>query len=135
LDLRINAPDHQVIKLERLPFEQYHEAVQTGAINLAPLEPSPFNECKSALKIMETGFFGIPTVASPIADAMRFAGDGVEFATTPTEWSAALEHLAGRFPYADTWRETLRDRILRHAQIEAVAQRWLAWLGLPAHGS
>ena len=130
LDFRINARAHQVVRVKRLPFERYHELVQTGAINLAPLEPTPFNECKSALKIMEAGFFGIPTVASPIPDAQRFAGDGVEFVTTPEEWLRAMQSFADRFPYEHEWREDLRNRVVQNASIESVAQRWCDWLGI-----
>jgi glycosyltransferase involved in cell wall biosynthesis len=139
LEFDLDVAPHQVRRLERVEFEQYHEIVQRGAINLAPLEDSPFNRCKSALKIMEAGFFGIPSVASPIPDAERFAGDGVEFASTPEEWLGALTRLAGRFPYSDSWREQLRDRVVRNASIEREAARWASWMGLspraPSPGS
>jgi len=98
---------------------------------LAPLEDSPFNRCKSALKIMEAGFFGIPTVASPIPDTRRFAGAGVEFAASSDEWLNALRRLADGHPYPASWREDLRQRIVRHASIEKETERWLEWLGLP----
>jgi hypothetical protein len=131
LDVKLEVPPHQVRRLERVPFERYHEIVQSGTINLAPLEDSPFNRCKSALKIMEAGFFGIPTVASPIPDARRFAGEGLEFATSSDEWLDALRRLAGSHPYPAPWREDLRQKIVRHASIEKEAERWLEWLGLP----
>jgi hypothetical protein len=130
LDFAVQLRSGQLERLPRVPFEQYHEIVQRGAINLAPLENSPFNRCKSALKIMEAGFFGIPSVASPIPDAERFAGDGVEFASTPEEWLVALTRLADRFPYSDSWREQLRERVVRNASIEREAARWAGWLGL-----
>ena len=131
LDVTLDVPPHQVRRLERVPFDRYYAIVQSGTINLAPLEDSPFNRCKSALKIMEAGFFGIPTVATPIPDAQRFSGEGVEFATTPNEWLDALRRLASGHPYAMPWRENLRQRIVRHASIEKEALRWLEWLGLP----
>jgi hypothetical protein len=77
---------------------------------------------------MEAGFFGIPTVSSPLSDAVRFAGEGVLFATTPEHWIYALETLAGQFPYSMEWRESLRERILRNASVENEAERWCAWL-------
>ena len=131
LDVKLEVAPHQLRRLERVPFDRYHEIVQSGTINLAPLEDSPFNRCKSALKIMEAGFFGIPTVASPIPDARRFAGEGLEFATSSDEWLDALRRLAGGHPYPASWREDLRQRIVRHASIEKEAERWLEWLGLP----
>jgi glycosyltransferase involved in cell wall biosynthesis len=130
LEFKLDVAPHRVRRLERVDFERYHEIVQRGAINLAPLEDSPFNRCKSALKIMEAGFFGIPSVASPIPDAERFAGDGVEFASSTEEWLGALARLADRFPYSDSWREQLRERVVRNASIEREAARWISWLGL-----
>jgi glycosyltransferase involved in cell wall biosynthesis len=130
LDTSLPARPGQLEHLPRVPFDQYHEVVQRGAINLAPLEPSPFNACKSALKIMEAGFFGIPTVASPIPDAKRFAGDGVEVPSSADEWFGAMTRLADRFPYSDSWREHLRDRTVRNASIGREADRWASWVGL-----
>ena len=132
LEFSLDVPARQLKKMKRMPFERFHEAVQTGAINLAPLEPTPFNQCKSALKIMEAGFFGIPTVASPITDAQRFAGDGVEFASTSGEWADALIRLAGQYPWHIPRRHALRERILGAASIENEAKRWLHWSGLVA---
>jgi hypothetical protein len=39
--------------------------------------------------------------------------------------------LAHRHPYPASWREDLRQRIVRHASIEKETERWLEWLGLP----
>lgn len=129
LEVKLDVPPHQVRRLERVDFDRYHEIVQSGTINLAPLENSPFNRCKSALKIMEAGFFGIPTVASPIPDAQRFSGEGVKFATSASEWLDALRRLASGYPYAMPWRERLRERIVLNASIEKEAARWISWLG------
>jgi len=131
LDIKLDVPPHQVRRLERVDFDRYHEIVQSGTINLAPLEESPFNRCKSALKIMEAGFFGIPTVATPIPDARRFAGEGVEFATSPNEWLDALRSLASSHLNAMPWRERLRERIVLNASIEKEAARWISWLKGP----
>ena len=130
LEFELDIAPHKVRRLERVDFERYHELVQRGAINLAPLEDSPFNRCKSALKIMEAGFFGIPSVASPIPDAERFAGEGVLFASSPGEWLSALQHFANLHPYPASWRESLRNRIASNASVETQARRWLEWVGL-----
>jgi hypothetical protein len=130
LDCSLPVRPGQLEHLPRVPFDQYHQIVQRAAINLAPLEASPFNSCKSALKIMEAGFFGIPSIASPIPDAYRFEGHGVAFAAQPEEWLSALEQLAGLHPYPAAWREGIRDRIVARASAEAEARRWLSWVGI-----
>jgi hypothetical protein len=66
-------------------------------IGLVPLEARDYNRAKSALKGMEYAACGVPFVASPSPDYIRFecgvlAGSSLE-AQTPAEWEAALEPL------------------------------------------
>jgi glycosyltransferase involved in cell wall biosynthesis len=93
LSFGVRAREGQIMAKEKVEFSIYHERVAEGRVNLAPLEESPFNRCKSALKILEAGFFGIPTVCSDFPDARRFLGAGAHIARSPEDWRAALERL------------------------------------------
>ncbi len=58
-----------------MPFQSindYTKFVATFDIGLAPLHNSIFNSCKSNLKLLEYGAFGIPYIASKVANFQRF---------------------------------------------------------------
>jgi hypothetical protein len=64
-------------------------------VGVAPLQPSGFNDAKSALKIQEMATLGIPFVASPTAEYRWFvaeSGAGI-IAATRAEWVAGLRAL------------------------------------------
>jgi glycosyltransferase involved in cell wall biosynthesis len=117
-----------VVAREKVPFEQYHERVREGRVNLAPLEDSPFNRCKSALKILEAGFFGIPTVCSDFPDARRFVGAGAHIASSSEEWRLYLEKLLFDEEFYRSATHGLRERVLELAHPEQMAQKWLEFL-------
>lgn len=66
-------------------------------INLAPLEQTPFNACKSDLRLIEGGAHGVPYVASKIAPYLEFdrisGGIGGHLASGPAEWVDGIEKL------------------------------------------
>ena len=126
LQLRLTARPGQIVHRDKLPFGQYHERAQGHWLNLAPLEATPFTRCKSALKTLEAGFWGTPTVGSPIPDASRFAGAGALFAPDAQACHDALLAMLdpGRYRAAT---QGLPDRVLALADVDAVAQ---AFVGL-----
>jgi glycosyltransferase involved in cell wall biosynthesis len=128
LSFGVRAREGQVVAKEKVEFSIYHECVAEGRVNLAPLEESPFNRCKSALKILEAGFFGIPTVCSDFPDARRFLGAGAHIAYSPEDWRAALETLLFDEETYRAETEGLRERVLELAHPEQMAQKWLEFL-------
>jgi hypothetical protein len=62
--------------MPRVPFSDYVNHLKLGWVNLAPLEITPSNHCKSALKVLEAGYWGIPSVYSPYPDVERFVDAG-----------------------------------------------------------
>lgn len=107
--------------------EPYWQAlVDTLDIGVVPLESSPFNQAKSALKGLEMAALGVPFVASPTDAYQRFnvRGGGV-LANSPGVWTKYLLKLSerGRFyrDLADRGREAAGSMIL-----EDHADEWLA---------
>lgn len=86
----IKARHPQIRHSAKLPFEHFIQAAANTWVNLLPLEPTPFNQCKSALKVIEAATNLAPTICSPLPDAQRFAGKGALIAHDETEW---LMHL------------------------------------------
>lgn len=58
------APEGSYIRRKTLPITQYGKHYNWLDISLAPLDQHTFNECKSELKLIETGVHKIPIVAS-----------------------------------------------------------------------
>jgi glycosyltransferase involved in cell wall biosynthesis len=121
----LRARQGQVSQAARVPFADYAEVVRGAWVNLSPLEPSPFNECKSAIKVIEAGYWGIPTVCSPNADAERFVGAGAIIARGPDAWYGELERLLNDESYAECTRG-LRGRVLALADVGVQARSLLA---------
>jgi glycosyltransferase involved in cell wall biosynthesis len=98
-------------------------------IGVVPLEISPFNQAKSALKGLEYAALGIPFVASPTREYERLEVYGVgKVAKTPTEWRKYLQRMI------DRPEETARIAAENRAKIEAehtyrvAAPQWIdAW--------
>lgn len=57
---------------------------------VAPLEKTPFNECKSRVKFLEAAVSGCHLIASPIDDMQRVGSDHLTLAYSNDDWYEAL---------------------------------------------
>ncbi len=101
LTFSLNVPEHQVQSSDRIPFAMHHTNYGGVWLNIAPLAASPFNDCKSALKIVEAASSGIPTLCSDNADNRRFVDAGAVVVHTADEWFDAFERFYDDNFYAD----------------------------------
>lgn len=111
-------PNHpQIIGLEGVPFHAFPQLVSLIDIGVAPLLDHPFNRCKSELKLMEYGAWGIPYVASRIAPYERFhelsRAEGGYLCRTYTEWRAAFKILIE----GKRLRERMGERIKQFTKV------------------
>jgi glycosyltransferase involved in cell wall biosynthesis len=112
-----------------LPLEEYYDAIAGMDIGMIPLEISPFNQAKSALKGLEMAAMGVPFVASPTREYERLALYGVgTTATGPSAWRKQLSRLVERpkerLALAKRYRETVYNEMV----YERNAQGWIhAW--------
>jgi glycosyltransferase involved in cell wall biosynthesis len=110
----------RVERHDRVPFARYAQLVRESYVNLAPLEDTPYNRCKSAVKVLEAGVLGIPTVVSPVGEYLRMGTQGVLFARSPAEWLEQIEFACDAGKHA--WlSEGLRARILQLADVDRFA--------------
>lgn len=72
---------------------------QQGArrLGVAPLLSSPFNDCKSCIKVMDYAALGMPTLASdvPAYGPMRADVECFKSANDPVHWAANIERACG----------------------------------------
>lgn len=95
-------------------------------VNLAPLEITPFNLCKSDLRLIEGGARGVPYVASKIAPYLEFHrqsdGIGGHLAGTVGEWVEGISKLIDR---EDVGRGDSLSRYVRETRsLSVVAGQW-----------
>lgn len=114
----------RVIRIPKAPFQEYAQLVRNSHISIAPLEDTPFNQCKSAVKALEAGLMNVPVVASPVGDYARMNVKGVLLANSEEEWEAKLEFLLQPDNYKDA-SEGLRERILEFSDINHLAHKFL----------
>jgi hypothetical protein len=129
LDFTLPARAGQVVHREKVPFDRYHDRVRAGWVNLAPLEVTPFTRCKSALKVLEAGYWGVPTVCSPIPDAVRFEDAGALFADDAEGCYVRLEAMMDEAGYRRA-TEGLSARVLAVADVDREAGRFLELAGV-----
>ncbi|MEA2825967.1 MAG: hypothetical protein QOG43_406 [Actinomycetota bacterium] len=108
----------RVVRLPFLPWPGLPRVLRQVDVNLAPLAPgSRFNECKSAIKWLESALVETPTVASPTEPFREAIEAGVTglLAATVGEWVEAIDRLL-----VD---DDLRQAMGRRARREALL-RW-----------
>lgn len=94
-------------------------------IGLAPLWPSPFNDAKSPLKMLEYAALGIPAIVSNTGPYARAVADGapVRTAVTAKEWEQHLIELVHDPIARAAEGEKAREWVAAHT-IEQNAHRW-----------
>ena len=78
-----------------MEFGAYLATLRYADINIAPLEPGIFADCKSEIKWLEAAAFGIPSVVSSTATYDEFVTDGEDglIAHDEAEWTGYLSAL------------------------------------------
>lgn len=102
----------------------YYAAIDFD-IGLAPLAPIPFNEAKSAVKILEYGARGIPCVASDIGPYRDFVEDGVTgwLVRSPGEWVKRIGELVDD----PAMRAEMGANARKVAERYTIQEHWPAW--------
>lgn len=79
-------------------FVRWLRSVGRWDFGIAPLAPTPLNECKSALKFFEYAALGIAGIFSPVGEYPAVVEDGVTGivcpSNAPEEWEESLVNMA-----------------------------------------
>ncbi len=116
----------RVHQQDKKPFAEFDQIFKGVGLNLAPLVSSPFNDCKSAIKVVEAAWWGIPTVFNHLPDAFRLMGAGGFKANTQADFEWILNDWARDPATFAPEPKALRQAILSHADIDQVAAKWLS---------
>jgi glycosyltransferase involved in cell wall biosynthesis len=122
--------DQPVYNTGWVPLDEYYTYLASFIdVGIVPLEISPFNQAKSALKGLEFAALGIPFVASPTREYIRLEAHGVgKTAKTPGEWRKHLQRMIDRPAETERIANEARDRIKAEHTYSVNAPQWLeAW--------
>lgn len=117
----------RVVRVPKVPFSDYPQLVAASYISIAPLEDTPFNQCKSALKSIEAGMMNVPTVVSSVGDFAKMHMRGVLHANSTEEWETQLEFALDRQNYKEL-ATGLRERTLAVTNVDSCAEAFVRFL-------
>jgi SEC-C motif-containing protein len=114
-----------------LPFDVHPMIYSLFDVNLAPLERTPFNTCKSDLRLIEGGAHGVPYVASKLAPYQEFdrisGGIGGLLASGTRGWFDAIVEILDQ---REARGQSLRRYVEATRALDVVAPQWeTAFLG------
>lgn len=109
------------------PLNEYYKTLRdTMDIGIVPLEASPFNQAKSALKGLEMAALGIPFIASPTREYERFELYGVgKTASGASEWRKHLQKWIDKPKTRESDARKYREIVYNENTIERNASEWV----------
>ena len=110
-----------------LGHEQYMEALGSCDVALLPLNDTPFNRCKSDIKLIECASAGVAVICSKVVYSENARHESfAKFASQPNDWRSAILQLAQNpselkerqnlgFQYVKTFRMHANQTLERNA--------------------
>lgn len=120
-------PTARVTHLPSVSYDELPRLLGSSWINLAPLVPSAFGACRSAIKFLEAAAFACPTLASPNDDMLRHQqlGGPVIICETEQDWLRELEAMLDLERRASVAAQGERH-IVAHGLAKTHLPEWLA---------
>ena len=141
LPKQFDAVEDQIERHKGTSYEHYLRLLADCDINLAPLESSTFNDCKSNIKWIEAAALGIPSVCSARAEFCHAINHGVNglLCNNKHEWRMALRLLLDDEGLRQRMGQAAKTSAMERYSSEQIADRevrgWLtrnSVLNLPA---
>lgn len=84
-------PKEKKLYVQHKPFEKWPPIMSIFDVSLTPIVPGIFNSCKSELKVLEAGIWGVPSVCTLEAPYVRFnknsdGGNSLVYQNDTNEW-------------------------------------------------
>ena len=125
-DRRLEGFADRVQTLEFLEYESYLELLAYADVNIAPLEPGLFADCKSEIKWMEAGLLGVPSVVTTTKAYMEVIihGHNGFMAENPEQWKSILSQLIAEPELRRKVGTQARQFITQRYGIDVLTQRF-----------
>ena len=113
-------PAALVARTEAMPFTTYDDyltALARADCAVMPLLDDVFNQCKSAVRVIDASAASVPSIVSPVGDLAQMIEPGVtgHVARTPDDWLAHLNSCA---------KDRTQTAKMGHAARQALETRW-----------
>nr|WP_230975586.1 glycosyltransferase [Acetobacter garciniae] len=107
-----------------LDFAGYMGLLAQADISIAPLEPTVFNDAKSAIKFLEAGILAVPSICSgrDAFHAVIRPGENGLLAETEQDWCHALLRLAADAPLRRQLGQQARRDVLARFSPDAITR-------------
>lgn len=114
-------------QIERLPpvdYASFLERISRCDINIAPLEPSVFNDAKSNIKYLEAAILKLPSICSPSQEYRNTIehGETGMLAASSVEWKACLDQLIADAELRRRIGERAYRHVVKHYTPQVVAR-------------
>ena len=113
-------------RIDYLPFYELPKYIRESWLAIAPLEQSVFNSCKSAIKFLEAGAFGVPLLASPLRAFRRYENEGLRIVREDS-WLDELAQFEDEEYYQFASESAVN--VARVALTDESVQRLVKWIG------
>lgn len=126
----------RVVRRRAVPWRDLPALLAEVDVNLAPLDPTPFTEGKSALKWLEAALVGTPTVATATTPFREVVRDGVTglLVEPGGDWEEPLSRLVDDAGLREELAHEARRAALEELGPERQADRYLAFVQAAADG-
>lgn len=95
------------------------EAYDGHSLAVAPLIDSPFNRCKSNLKILEAGAKGLPIICSKVLPYYNPIDESVvSYAETTQDWHTEVKRYLNNPSYREDRGAALAEHVRLHYRME-----------------
>lgn len=123
-----NVNPNQKVFVQHVPIDQYTNIPSIADIGLAPVKKNKFNDCKSELKCLEYGIWGIPTVCTDAAPYVRFnqvsnGGNLLCRDNKPKEWIRNIGKLLDNENYRMEMGEKARQAVINHYNLKKINEQ------------
>ncbi len=105
----------RLIQWRELPFILKHLDA-----NLVILEDNLLNQCKSELKLIEAGYFGVPSICSQVGvfTDLVYKGENGLLASSPADWIADIKRLMHEKGLRETIGRNIRKLVLENYDLK-----------------
>ncbi len=117
----------RITEIDLLDVEEFFDILTHADINLAPLAPGLFADCKSEIKWLEAGVLGVVTVASATQVYKQAIKDGVDgfVAETEDQWYDIIDKLINDKTLRESIGKAATQSANEHYALENTSQTFV----------